>query len=294
MDKANEKIALRVSILTIITNTFLSFLKLLAGIIGKSGAMISDSVHSFSDVFSTLIVIIGVKISNKKEDKEHPYGHERMESVAAIILAFILFTTGVLIGYKGIQKIILNNVKAIAIPGIIALVAAVISIIIKEWMYQYTKRAAIKVNSGALMADAWHHRSDSLSSIGSLIGIAGSRMGIPILDPIASVLICLCIIKASYDIFKDAIEKMTDKSCDDNTIEEMKLVINQEEGVLGIDSIKTRIFGNRIYVDLEIMANGNNTLFETHEVAKKVHDKIELTFPKVKHCMVHVNPFIGK
>lgn len=294
MNKSNEKIALNVSITTIITNTFLSFIKLIAGIIGKSGAMISDSVHSFSDVFSTLIVIIGIKISNKKEDKEHPYGHERMESVAAIILSFILFSTGILIGYKGIQKIFQNGQHQILIPGLIALVAAILSIIVKEWMYWYTRHAAIKINSSALMADAWHHRSDSLSSVGSLIGIAGARMGIPVLDPIASVIICFCIIKASYDIFKDAIEKMTDKSCDDKTIEEMKLLINKEDGVLGIDDIKTRIFGNRIYVDLEIIANGNKTLLETHEVAKNVHDKIELAFPKVKHCMVHVNPFIDE
>ena len=294
MNKTNGKIALKVSIVTIIVNSLLSIIKLIAGLIGKSSAMISDSIHSFSDVFSTLIVIIGVKISNKKEDKEHPYGHERMESVAAIILSFILFATGILIGYKGLIKVFSNNSNKIIIPGIIALLAAIISIIVKEWMYWYTKKAAKKINSSALMADAWHHRSDSLSSIGSLIGIAGARMGIAILDPLASVIICLCIIKASCDIFKDAIGKMTDRACDDTTIENMKIIINQENGVLGIDSIKTRIFGDKIYVDLEIMANGNSTLLETHEVAKNVHDKIEKVFPKVKHCMVHVNPFINE
>lgn len=289
---SNKDIAIKVSWISIIVNIVLSLFKLIAGIAGRSGAMISDAIHSASDVFSTFIVIIGVLISNKDSDKHHQYGHERLESVAAILLSVLLFIVGIGIGYQGIMKIINSSTESFAVPGTIALVAAIISIVVKEWMYWYTRAAAIKINSGALMADAWHHRSDSLSSIGALAGIAGAKMGFPILDPIASIVICIFIGKAAYSIFKDAIDKLVDKSCDDETVEKIKEVILSEEGVLGIDEIRTRLFGSKIYVDVEIAADGNKTLIETHAIAQKVHDIIEMEFPMVKHCMVHVNPRI--
>lgn len=289
---SDKEIAMRVSKVTIFINLLLSLFKLFAGIIGKSGAMISDAVHSASDVLSTFIVIIGVLISNKDSDAEHQYGHERLECVASIILSIILFATGIGIGYKGIIKIINESSETFEIPGMIALWAAIISIVVKEWMYWYTRAAAKKINSGALMADAWHHRSDSLSSVGALIGIGGAKLGFPMWDPIASIVISFFIAKAAYDIFKDAMEKMIDKSCDCETVEEMKNVILREEGVIDIDDIRTRLFGCRIYVDIEIAADGNKKLVETHKIAQQVHDSIEREFPMVKHCMVHVNPRI--
>jgi len=291
-NQTNEQIAVKVSIITIIGNVILSIFKLIAGIIGNSGAMISDAIHSMSDVFSTFIVIIGVKIASKESDKKHPYGHERMECVAAIILAIILCATGIGIGYSGITKVLSGDNSELAIPSILPLVAAVISIITKEWMYWYTRAASKKINSGALMADAWHHRSDALSSIGSFVGILGARMGFPILDSIASIVICIFIIKASYDIFIDAINKMVDKSCDDETVENMLRLIQKQSGVLGIDNIKTRLFGDKIYIDVEIQANGKDSLENTHIIANNVHDEIEERFPKVKHCMVYVKPMI--
>ncbi len=289
---SDKEIAMRVSKVTIFINLLLSLFKLFAGIIGKSGAMISDAIHSASDVLSTFIVIIGVLISNKDSDAEHQYGHERLECVASIILSIILFVTGIGIGYKGIIKIINESSETFEIPGMIALWAAIISIVVKEWMYWYTRAAAKKINSGALMADAWHHRSDSLSSVGALIGIGGAKLGFPMWDPIASIVISFFIAKAAYDIFKDAMEKMIDKSCDCETVEEMKKVILREEGVIDIDDIRTRLFGCRIYVDIEIAADGNKKLVETHKIAQQVHDSIEREFPMVKHCMVHVNPRI--
>ena len=269
---------------SIMVNIVLSLLKLLAGIIASSGAMVSDAVHSASDVFSTLIVIIGVQIASKKSDKDHQYGHERMECVASIVLAVVLCFTGLGIGYSGLQTILDGHYDRIVIPGILALAAALLSIIIKEWMFWYTKAAAKKINSGALMADA-------LSSIGALIGILGARMGYPVLDSVASVVISIFIIKAAYDIFKDAVDKMVDKACDDETISRMRQVIQEQEGVLAIDILRTRLFANKIYVDIEIAADGNRSLNETHAVAECVHDKIEQNFPDVKHCMVHVNPY---
>ena len=289
-EKMEKNIAMRVSMVSIAVNIILSLAKLIAGLLGHSGAMISDAVHSASDVFSTFIVIIGVHISNKKSDDEHQYGHERLECVASIVLAVILAGTGIGIGLQGIEKIMEGTSGKLQVPGVMALVAAIISIVVKEWMYWYTRAAAKSIHSGVLMADAWHHRSDALSSIGAFVGILGARLGFPILDPAASVVICIFIGKAAYDIFKDAIDKMVDKSCDRETIEKMQEIIKKQEGVLRIDEIKTRLFGSKIYVDIEIAADGTKTLNETHRIAERVHDAIEAEFPMVKHCMVHVNP----
>lgn len=291
MGNTTEKIAMRVSLVSICANIVLTLFKLIAGLIAYSGAMISDAVHSASDVFSTIVVMIGIKMAAKEADAEHPYGHERIECVAAIILATILCITGLGIGKSATLKIINGNSDSIMIPGVLALIAAITSIVIKEGMYWYTRHFAKKIDSGALMADAWHHRSDALSSIGAFVGILFSRMGYPIMDSVASLVICLFIIKAAYDIFKDAIDKMIDKSCDSDVEESIREIVLLNEGVMGIDSLHTRLFGNKMYVDVEISADGNKTLNETHRIAEQVHDSIEQQFPKVKHIMVHVNPF---
>lgn len=287
---SNEQIAMRVSLVSIIWNVVLSFFKLFAGIFAHSGAMISDAIHSASDVLSTVIVMIGVKIANKESDDTHPYGHERMECVAALILAVILFATGIGIGYQGILIIMSGDYSHLTVPGVLALAAAVISIGVKEGMYWYTRAAAKKIDSGALMADAWHHRSDALSSIGSFAGILGARMGYPVLDPIASVIICAFILKAAFDIFMDSINKMTDAACDNETIEKIREIILQQDGVIKIDQLKTRLFGDKIYVDTEIQVNGDISLRAAHDIAHNVHDAIEDGIQKVKHCMVHINP----
>ncbi len=286
-----EKAATRVTTITIIGNLILSGFKFAAGVIANSGAMISDSVHSASDVFSSIIVIIGVKLSAKEPDKEHPYGHERMECVAAIVLSVILLITGLFIGYNALNNIIGGNYSSLAVPGVLALIAALISIAAKEAMFWYTKIYADRYDSGALRADAWHHRSDAFSSIGALIGIAGARMGFPVLDSIASIVICLFISKAAFDIFKDAINKMVDHSCDDSTEEKLRCCALLQENVLSVDTLHTRVFGNKIYVDIEIGVDGNLTLNDAHASAEMVHNAIEDEFPKVKHIMVHVNPY---
>ena len=287
--KNNEKIAIKVSIISIILNCLLTLIKFISGVISKSSAMISDSVHSLSDVLSTFVVIIGVKISNKKADSDHPYGHERIECVSAIILSGMLFVVGALIGINGIKNV--TNSSNLVMPGVLALIASIISIISKEAMYQYTIRVSKKINSAALKADAWHHRSDALSSIGSFIGILGSRLGFKIFDPLASVIISLCIIKVSIDIFKDAIDKMVDKSCDKEVIDKVISVIEKNESVKNIDDIKTRQFGNKAYVDVEISVDENLLLKDAHNIAEEIHDSVENEINIVKHCMVHVNPY---
>lgn len=285
-----EIVATRVSMVSIIGNLLLSALKALAGIFAHSGAMISDAVHSASDVFSSIIVIIGVRLSAQDSDDDHPYGHERFECVAAIVLAVILFITGLFIGIGAFEDIFGGNYQNLAVPGVLSLIAAIISIISKEAMFWYTRAYAKKYDSGALMADAWHHRSDAFSSVGALIGIVGARMGFPVLDPIASLVICIFIVKAAYDIFRDAIEKMVDHSCDKETEAALRECASRQKGVLRVDVLHTRVFGNKIYVDIEICADGEQTLKEGHLIAEQVHTAIEQEFPKVKHIMVHVNP----
>ena len=285
-----EKTAVRVSLVSIIGNTVLAFFKIVAGIIANSGAMISDAVHSASDIFSSIIVIIGVKLSSKDSDKDHPYGHERFECVAAIILAVILLICGLFIGYTAIEKIGFRRNDAISIPGMLALIAAIISIVSKEAMYWYSRFYALRFESGALMADAWHHRSDALSSIGALVGIAGARMGYPLMDTVASLVICIFIVKASYDIFKDATQKMVDRSCSEEMEKEIMECAENQEGVIKIGSIQTRVFGNKIYVEIDICADGNLSLAQSNEIVKRVHDAIEQKFEKIKHISVCAIP----
>lgn len=289
-----QKVAVKVSVVTLIVNALLVVFKLLAGLLGNSYALISDAIHSASDVFSTVIVLIGVKIAAKKADKNHPFGHERFECVAAILLAVVLFATGAGVGYSGINNIVTGEYKNFEVPGIIALVAAAVSIFVKEGMFWYTYRAAKQVNSSALKADAWHHRSDSLSSIGSLIGVIGGLCGVKILDSVACIVICLFIFKAAIQIFIDAIKKMTDEACDEKTEEEIKNFITSFKGVKRLDGLLTRMFGNRIYVIAEIACDADLPLIEAHAIAETVHEGIEEKFPLVKHVTVHVNPYSGE
>lgn len=288
--KENEAIAMRVSARSMALNIVLTAFKLIAGIVAHSGAMISDAIHSASDVISTIIVMIGVKMAGKAPDRNHPYGHDRFECVASIVLSVMLGLTGAAIGIEGLRNIVGSSYLHLTAPGKLALAAAVISIVTKEGMFWYTRINAKKIRSSALMADAWHHRSDALSSVGSFVGILGARLGFPIMDPLASIIISFFILKAAFDIFLDAISKMTDHACSDPVVNALRKTILAVPGVEGIDVLRTRDFGSMIYVDVEIMAEGSLTLYEAHDIAQQVHDDIEQDFPNVKHCMVHVNP----
>lgn len=280
----------KISSASIIGNVVLCAFKMFAGIVGNSGAMISDAVHSLSDVFTTFIALIGVKISKKGADKEHPYGHERLECVASLILGLILLATGIGIGKVGLENIFSGNYKKLAVPGAIALIAAVLSIAAKEAMYWYTRHYAKIINSAAFMADAWHHRSDAFSSVGALIGIGGAMLGFPVLDAVASVVICLFILKVAFDILLDAVKKMLDTSCGEEYEKNLRDYIEGQDGVMGVDLLRTRMFGNKVYIDLEISVDANKTFKEAHDVAENVHSNVEKDFPNTKHIMIHVNP----
>ncbi len=284
-----KKIVDRLSRVGIFGNILLAAFKLFAGIFGKSGAMVSDAVHSLSDVFATLIAWIGVRLSRRAEDAEHPYGHERLECVASLLLGLILAGTGIGIGWDGIRKL-LGEGGSIEIPTLLPLIAAVISIVVKEGMYQYTMHYAKALDSAAFKADAWHHRSDAISSVGSFIGIGLAKLGLPFMDPVASIIICLLILKVAFDISRDAVYKMLDTSCDNAFEQRLRTFIGSQDGVGRIDLLRTRQFGNRIYVDLEIAVKPDISLRDAHGIAERVHSAVEQEFPNVKHVMIHVNP----
>ncbi len=192
-----KQVATRVSIVGMAGNVALTLFKLFAGIISHSGAMISDAVHSASDVFSGIIVIVGVRLSARESDSDHPYGHERFECVAEIILAVVLFLAGGAIGIEALKSIFTGAYTELSFRNPLALIAAITSIVVKETMFWYTKINAKRIDSPSLSAEAWHHRSDALSSVGALIGIGGAALGFPILEPIASIVICLFIFKVA-------------------------------------------------------------------------------------------------
>lgn len=288
--RKRARVAYRVSAASIAVNLMLTAFKLFAGIFAKSMAMVSDAVHSASDLFSTFIVMIGVKIGGKASDKNHPYGHERFECVAAIVLAVVLAATGIALGYGGVKTLIKGDYSELAVPGLLALIAAAVSIAVKEIMYWVTVSAAKKINSSALKADAWHHRSDALSSIGAFLGILAAKLGVPVFDSIASLLICIFILKAAISIFLDAVRKMTDEACDADTIDRLNALIASQEGVDDIDRLLTRKFGDRIYVEAEISVCGDMSLRDAHAIAQRVHNCIEAGMPQVKHIVIHVNP----
>ncbi len=285
--KASAK---RVSAVGLAANAALMAMKLAAGIAAHSGAMISDAVNSASDVLSNLIVMAGLAVAGREADPEHPYGHDRFECVACLILAFILFDTGALIGYRALSDIFTGAYAVSEAPGVLALAAAVVCIVVKECLYRYTIAAARRLDSVALRASAWDHRSDVISSAGALVGIAGARLGWPILERLASLLICLFILKAAVDIFREAVDKTVDRACDGETQARLLAQIEAQPGVLGVDLLQTRQFGSAIYVDAEIAVDGALTLHQAHAIAECVHDAVESAEPRVRHCMVHVNP----
>ncbi len=271
-------------------NIFLALFKLAAGIFGSSIAMLSDAVHSISHVFTTLIALAGVKAGKKEADEGHPYGHERMECIASLILGLVLVLAACEIAWNGLSAIVTGSYRTMTVPGTIALVAAVASILVNEGMYLYIKYYAKKIKSSAFMAAALHDRADSLSSVGSLVGIVGAMMGFPIMDSLAAVAICVFLFKSAYDILKEALDEMLDVSGGAEFDQELTDYIAGQPGVTCVDLLKSRLFVSKIYVDLEISVNGNCQLKEAHAVAQQVHDNVEREFPNVKHIMIHVNP----
>ena len=286
----NEQTLLRhLSITCVLGNLLLTLFKLAAGVLGRSAAMVSDGVHSLSDVLASVIAAVGARMGRRGADNRHPYGHERMESLASLLLGLMLAATAVLIGINSVKAAL--SAEKVETPGLLPLIAAVVSIGAKEWMYRDTMRCARLLRSPAFEADAKHHRSDALSSVGSFIGILGARLGIALLDPAASAVIALLIARTAFEILSRSADELLDTACDPDTEKALGQWIAAQEGVRRVDLLTTRRFGNRVYVDAEIAVDGDRTLREAHAVADRVHDSVETHFTDVKHIMIHVNPF---
>ncbi|HAE91518.1 cation diffusion facilitator family transporter [Tissierella praeacuta] len=284
----NYKLGIRASWITIIINIILAVSKIVAGILGSSNAMVADGVHTLSDILTTFVVLMGLKISSKEADDEHPYGHEKYESVFAKILSVLLLLTGIFIGYKSITILINGDIK---IPKSIALITAFLSIIVKEGMYWYTIKIARKIKSISMEADAWHHRSDAFSSVGTFVGVLGARLGFPALDPIAGIIVSMLVIKVGGDLYIKSVKELVDESASKEMLKIIKEKTKSIDGVRGIKDLKTRVFGNKIYVDIEIFVDSNISVKIGHDIAEKVHDRLEAEISDIKHCMIHIEPF---
>lgn len=291
MSNSRYEEATKVTLISIIWNVILTFIKVLGGILGKSNAMIADGLHSASDIISSIGVLIGNKIAKTPNDKEHNYGHEKAETLVSFLLSMLLIGVALKISLNGINSLIhLNDVQ---VPTFLPLIISVISIGVKEYQYKITIKVAKKINSPSLKADAWHHRSDALSSVAAFIGIGGSLLGFKALDPIATVVVGLFVAKVGLDIFKDAINELMDYSINENDESQIITIANDTDGVLNIGELRTRKHGSMAYVDLTICVNKDLTVLQGHEIANKLEISILEELQIVKGITVHVEPCIN-
>ncbi len=280
----------KVTIISILWNIVLTIIKVLGGILGKSNAMIADGLHSASDIISSIGVLIGNHIAKTPHDKEHNYGHEKAETLVSFLLSILLIFVSLKISLGGINSLFhLNEVK---IPTILPLVISLISIGIKEYQYRITIKVAKMTNSPALKADAWHHRSDALSSIAAFIGIGGSILGFKALDPIATIVVGLFVIKVGFDILKDSTNELMDYSLDEKEELQILEIAKSTDGVLNLGELRSRKHGSMAYVDLTICVNKDLTVLQGHEIANKLEISILEELQIVKGITVHVEPCI--
>lgn len=288
------KLAQRISLQGMGINLLLFAAKGIAGLMIHSVSLLSDAIHSLTDIISSLVVLAGLKISTKPADKEHPYGHERIECVIALLLGIMLFGIGGIIGWEGICK--LREPTAVHSYGTVLSLAAIgsslASIAAKEWMYRFTIRCAKKIGSPSMAADAWHHRSDAISSVGSFVGVCGIYFGYPLIDVIACFIISAFVFKAAFDICKDACRRMIDTAGDNTVIESIRESILQNPDVLSVDLIKSRLFGSKLYIDIEVTLDRKLSFQRSHQIAHTIHDIVDASSDMVKDCMVHVNPSV--
>jgi cation diffusion facilitator family transporter len=292
MKAQEEKIIKKNTILTIFANAFLAVIKLVGGILGNSSVLITDAINSISDIATNLVVFISAKFSKKEKDESHPYGHDKFDSMISIFLGFALIVTVFEVGKNAFEKLynVIFNDLVIEVPAYYTIGIVFVTLVIKELLYRKTKVDAKKANSQALMAQAWDHRSDTLTSIGALVGILGVIFGWSFLDPIASLFIVFFILRLGIRIVKTGVSQVVDEAADDEQVKRIREIVARNKQVISIDEIKTRMFGVKYYVDLEISLDKNFSLYEAHRIAEAIHDEIEGELSDVIHCMIHVNP----
>lgn len=292
--ETREKEIYKVTLIGTAVNALLIVLKFVAGIVGRSSAMVADAVHSLSDFITDVIVIVFVKISGKPRDKGHDYGHGKFETFATMIIGIILAGAGIGLLINGIEQII-ESVKGnhLPQPTMIALIVAIVSIVFKEMLYRYTLKIGKEVNSQAVVANAWHHRSDSVSSMGTLIGIAGAMFlgdRWRILDPIAAMLVSVFIIKSGYDIMKPCISELLEASLPEEDEREIVRLVKSVDGIVDVHNLRSRRIGNGIAVDLHAKMNGDQSLTEAHAKATCAEKAIRQKFGNNSIINIHMEP----
>lgn len=283
--------AIKVTLRSIIWNVILTLIKIFAGFFGKSSSMIADGIHSASDIVSSVGVLIGNKIAKMPNDKEHNYGHEKAETLVSFLLSMILIYVAFKIGFGGINS--LFNLDKVQVPTILPLIVSIISIVIKEYQYRITIKVANKINSPSLKADAWHHRSDALSSIAAFIGIGGSLLGFKSLDPVATVIVALFVAKVGVDILKQSTNELMDYSIGEEEEAKIISIVESIEEVIKIEELRTRKHGSMSYVDLTICINKDLTILQGHEIANNLETYVSKKIQNVKGINIHVEPYIN-
>ncbi len=280
----------KVTIQAIIWNIILTVIKIIAGVFGKSNAMVADGLHSASDIVSSIGVLIGNYVSATPQDKEHNYGHEKAETLVSFILSLLLIFVSLTIGIEAFKS--LFNLDLVQIPTVLPLVVSIISILIKEYQYRITIKIANKINSPALKADAWHHRSDALSSVAAFVGIGGSMLGFKALDPLASVVVALFVAKVGLDILKNSVNELMDVSIDEDQEKQLKDLAEDTNGVKNLGELRTRKHGAMAYVDLTICVDADLTVAQGHDIATNLEKRIIRDMEFVKGITVHVEPCV--
>jgi len=276
------------AIISIVFSVFLALIKLFTGVIGRSSALISDGVNSLGDIVGYSVVAFSLAFSQKKADRGHPYGHEKVESVVSLLFSMAIMITGAYIGYTALLKIFSDEITQV--PSIVALFGAVISLAGKGYLYVITKQTYKKNKSSSLKALSLDHFSDALATTGALIGVILSKIGFPFFDPLASILIALFVIVSGYKVMKSSFDILMDVSADQKTIDAIEMVALNTNDVKHVDLLKTRMVGSGCYVDIEICCSKTLSLEQAHLIAENVHDRIEENVPGVRHVMVHTNP----
>ena len=293
MQPRNRRIY-RITLAGSIVNVVLLVLKFAAGILGNSAAMIADAIHSLSDFLTDIIVIVFVRLSSKPADHDHDYGHGKYETLATSVIGLALAVVAVLIGWDGIEKIAdALQGNRLESPGIIALRAALLSITLKEWIFRATRKVANEVKSKALEANAWHHRSDALSSVGTAIGIGGAVMlgdGWAILDPIAAIVVCVLIIVTAFRIIRQASGELLEESLPKETEDRIEQIVYQDTLVSDIHKLHTRRIGNIIAIEMHLRMPAGITLAESHGHATAIEQSLKTEFGKGTHIMLHIEP----
>lgn len=289
-----EKEIYKITLWGSLVNFLLLVFKFVAGFVGNSAAMIADAVHSLSDFITDIIVILFVRVSSMPKDENHHYGHGKYETLATAIIGVVLFAVGVGILVNAVETIIdFFHGKELAAPNIWALGAAAVSIVFKEALYQYTVYKGKNLNSNAVMANAWHHRSDALSSIGTLLGISGAMfLGEKwrVLDPIAAFLVSIFILKVSIELTKASLEELLEKSLPKKTQEKILNIIHSFPEVKSPHNLRTRHIGSNIAIEFHIRMDGNLSLNEVHEITKRMENALKAEFGPLTHIGIHMEP----